>query len=299
MQLEKPRPAGLFAFQGLRRGAWVVRAVAVPKWPAYRYDLLPLWSARHELPIAFATEYPWSFLLSLLRSRLPLPISISLLPVVVIRVVLVLWLISGAVRDCKGCGRASVGKVRTPDLSLRRAGGDVDDGLDEAGRAGQGRAGQSLAAPLAGVASRAIQGLFVALQEAQGWQSWLPSYAAVWGGSRRRGGGCIFSRARKNRPKPVFPLRPIRDRPLGIGAQEKTRTSTVLPPLGPEPSASTNSATWACSATSDRFPSSLRISGLKNRLAPAFRRPICKSIDYNEWCPGEDSNFHGVATART
>ncbi len=29
-------------------------------------------------------------------------------------------------------------------------------------------AGQSLAAPLAGVASRAIQGLFVALQEAQG-----------------------------------------------------------------------------------------------------------------------------------
>ncbi len=29
-------------------------------------------------------------------------------------------------------------------------------------------AGQSLAAPLAGVASRAIQGLFVALQEVQG-----------------------------------------------------------------------------------------------------------------------------------
>ena len=30
-----------------------------------------------------------------------------------------------------------------------------------------------------------------------------------------------------------------------IGAQEKTRTSTMLPSLGPEPSASTNSATWA------------------------------------------------------
>ncbi len=30
-----------------------------------------------------------------------------------------------------------------------------------------------------------------------------------------------------------------------LGAQERTRTSTPLRALGPEPSASTNSATWA------------------------------------------------------
>src|SRR5215469_5481125 len=36
-----------------------------------------------------------------------------------------------------------------------------------------------------------------------------------------------------------------RARPLVVGAQEKTRTSTSYRPLEPESSASTNSATWA------------------------------------------------------
>ena len=39
---------------------------------------------------------------------------------------------------------------------------------------------------------------------------------------------------------------PIYDRGFAfLGAQERTRTSTVLPPPGPEPGASTNFATWA------------------------------------------------------
>ncbi len=55
------------------------------------------------------------------------------------------------------------------------------------------------------------------------------------------------------------------------GAQEKTRTSTPLRALGPEPSASTNSATWA---------------------TPYFGTETA-------WCPREDSNFHTLAGART
>ncbi len=59
---------------------------------------------------------------------------------------------------------------------------------------------------------------------------------------------CVVRKARRKKieremQKWKKPL--IRDQRLLIGAQEKTRTSTPLRALGPEPSASTNSATWA------------------------------------------------------
>jgi hypothetical protein len=59
---------------------------------------------------------------------------------------------------------------------------------------------------------------------------------------------------------------------LNLGAQERTRTSTVLPPLGPEPSASTNFATWAgvCTAETAIIATASKLSSI-SRKPPADR----------------------------
>jgi hypothetical protein len=76
-------------------------------------------------------------------------------------------------------------------------------------------------------------------------------------------------------------------KPLGSGfafesgAQERTRTSTVLPPLGPEPSASTNFATWAgvCTTETAIIATASRLSSISRKPPGARGLPLAASID--------------------
>ena len=76
-------------------------------------------------------------------------------------------------------------------------------------------------------------------------------------GPRRRAGRDAVRRTKKS--PPGCGLGSIKCNKLDstascVGAQERTRTFTVSPPLGPEPSASTNSATWATATDHFTFP---------------------------------------------
>ncbi|MDR6678064.1 methyl-accepting chemotaxis protein [Pseudomonas psychrotolerans] len=73
-----------------------------------------------------------SFLFSLLRSRLLLPVFISLLLAVVIQVALAVWLTQGAVRDLQlGLAQRLSGESERLAETLRQAGGEVDGSLAE------------------------------------------------------------------------------------------------------------------------------------------------------------------------
>lgn len=63
--------------------------------------------------------------------------------------------------------------------------------------------------------------------------------------------------------KKVFSLKEKTPLVFFIGAEEKTRTSTRIPPLDPEPSASTNSATSATDGNMPFFPFSVNTFFLK------------------------------------